>query len=175
MKKSHKRLTVENRPPPSPSNINPIIHNRRQNIIQIPLIIIRPSQIPQDRLQTRELALKRLRKPKLRHLDVRHAREQLFRNLAQELADPRGIVVQPVGAWIRRGAHGKAVGGFVRRADAFGVVGSGGVGCAGLGIGEAVDVVGGIWIDGKKITRTSNHVFFGLGEGREDVGAEGVF
>jgi hypothetical protein len=103
-------LTVENRPPPSPSNINPIINNRRQNIIQVPLIIVTPPQIPQNRLQTRELRLKRLRETKLRHLNIRHTGEQIFRDLAQELADSGGIVVEPVGPWVRRGTYRKAVG-----------------------------------------------------------------
>lgn len=167
-------LTVENRPPPSARHINPIIYNRRQDIIQIPLIVITPPQIPQDRLQTRELRLKRLREPKLRHLDIRHTREQVLGDLAQELADSRGIIVEPVGSWVRRRTYRKPVWGYIRRADAFRVAGGGGIADACFGVFEAVDVVGSIRVYRKEIRTAPDHVFFLLGQGREVI-AEGVF
>jgi hypothetical protein len=173
-RQSNTKLTVKDRPPPSPSNINPIIHNRRQDIIQITLIIIRPPQIPQYSLQTRKLRLKRLREPKLRNLDIRHAREQILRDLPQEPADALGRVVQPAGARVGCGTRWEAIWSGLRAAGAFGEAWRGGVADAGVEVVDAVGVVGGVGVNGEEVAGAFDEVFFGLGEGWEDV-AQGVF
>lgn len=169
-----KELTVKDRPPPSPSDINPIINNRRKDIIQITLIIIRPPQIPQNRLQTRELRLKRLREAKFRHLDIRHGWEQILRDLAQEPANALRGVVEPAGAWVGCGTRWEAIWGGLRRAGAFGEAGRGGVADAGVEVVDAEGVVGGVGVDGEEVAGAFDEVFLVLREGWQDV-TEGVF
>jgi hypothetical protein len=62
----------------------------------------------------------------------------------------------------------------LRGAGAFGEAGRGGVGDAGVEVVDAEGVVGGVGIDGEEVAGAFDEVFFGLGEGGEDV-AEGVF
>jgi hypothetical protein len=61
----------------------------------------------------------------------------------------------------------------LRGAGAFGEIWRGGIGSAGLVVGEAVGVVGGVGIDGEEVAGAGDEVFFGLGEGGKEV-AEGV-
>jgi len=168
-----KELTVKDRPPPSPSNINPIIVNRSKDIVEVALVVVRPSQIPQNRLQARELRLKRLREAKLRDLDIRHGREQILRDRAQEPPHTLWGIVEPARAWVGRGTCREAIGSCLRGAGAFGEAGRGGVGDAGVEVVDAEGVVGGVGIDGEEVAGAFDQILLVLGEGWEDV-AEGV-
>ena len=170
----HTKLTVEDRPAPSPGNINTIVHNRSKDIVQITLVVIRPPQIPQDSLQTRELRLERLREAKLSDLDIRHAREQIFSDLAQEPADALRGVVEPACARVGRGTRWEAIWCGLRGARAFGEAWRGGVADAVVEVFDTVGVVGGVGVDGEEVAGAFDEVLFVLGEGGEDV-AEGVF
>ncbi|RXK33034.1 hypothetical protein BBD39_09195 [Arsenophonus endosymbiont of Bemisia tabaci Asia II 3] len=173
-KEKRRKLTIKNRPPPSSRNINPILHHRRENIIKIPLIIIGPPQIPQDRLQTLQLALKRLRETKLRDLNVRHAGEEVLGDFAQELAHARGSVVQPVGARVGGRACWEAVWCDLFGACAFRVAWVGGVAGA---VGEVLDAVcevGRVRVDGEKVAAACDEGFFVFRQGGQKV-AESVF
>jgi len=171
---SRAQLTVKDRPPPSACYVNTVVHDRSEDVVQIPLIIIRPPQIPKYSLQTREFRFKGLRKTKFRNLDVRHTGEEILCNLAQEFADTSGSVVEPVGSWVRRRTDGEAFWRFICRAYAFWIARGGGVADAFLRVFEAVDVVGCVRVDGEEVAGACDHVFLFLCEDGEDV-AEGVF
>ena len=146
----------------------------RKDIIQITLIIIRPPQIPKNRLQTRKLRLKRLREAKLRNLNIRHRREQILRDLPQKPANALGCVIQPARSWVGRRTRREAIWRRLRGAGAFGEAWGGRVADAGVEVFDAVGVVGGVGVDGEEVAGAFDEVFFGLGEGWEE-GAEGVF
>lgn len=171
---SNTKLTVKDRPPPSPSNINPIIVYRSKDIVEVALVVIRPPQIPQNRLQARELRLERLRETKLRNLDIRHGWEQILRNRAQEPPHALGGVVEPAGAWVGCGTCWEAIGSCLGRAGAFGEAWRGGVADAGVEVVDAEGVVGGVGVDGEEVAGAFDEVFLVLRYGGEDV-AEGVF
>ena len=167
-------LTVKDRPTPSTSNINTIIHNCSKNIVQIALVIIRPPQIPQNSLQARKLRLKRLREAKLSNLNIRHRREQILRNLPQEPTNALGRIVEPARARVGCRTRWEAIRRSLRGAGAFGEAWRGGVADAGVEVFDAEGVVGGVGVDGEEVAGAFDEVFFVFGEGGEDV-AEGVF
>lgn len=167
-------LTVKDRPTPSTSNINTIIHNRSKDVVQVTLVVVRSSQIPQDSLQARELRLERLRETKLSDLNIRHGWEKVFRDLPQKPANALRCIVQPARSWVGRRTRREAIWRGLRGTGAFGEAWRGGVADAGVEVFDAEGVVGGVGVDGEEVAGAFDEVFFVLGQGREDV-AEGVF
>lgn len=168
------KLTVKDRPAPSTSNINTIIHNRSKDVVQVALVVVRPPQIPQNSLQARELRLERLREAKLRDLNIRHGREQILRNLPQKLPNALGCIIQPARTRVGCRTRWEAIWRRLRGAGAFGEAWRGGVADAGVEVFDAEGVVGGVGVDGEEVAGAFDEVFFVLGQGWEDV-AEGVF
>lgn len=173
-KQSNIKLTVKDRPAPSTSNIDTVIHNRSQDIVKVALVVVRSPQIPQDRLQARELRLERLREAELSDLDIWHGREQVLSDLAQEPANALGGVVEPARAWVGCRTRREAIWSRLRRAGALGESWRGRVAHAVVEVFDAEGVVGGVRVDGEEVAGAFNEVFLVLGERWEDV-AEGVF
>lgn len=99
---------VLDRPSKGPSHINPIHHPRREDIVQIPLEVVRAAQVPQDLREHGALAFVGLDEAELGDDDVGHGGEELW-DFVQEAADAGGVGPEPFRVDVGGGAGGEAV------------------------------------------------------------------
>lgn len=168
------RLTIEDRPTPGTSHINTIIHNRRKNVVQVALVVVRSSKIPENRLQAREFRLEWLSKAEFRDLDVRHAREQVLGDLAEEPTYTCRRIVKPTCTRVRCRSYWEAVWCRLGRAGAFRETWVRTIAYASVEVFDAVGKVGCVRIDGEEVARTCYQVFLVLSQSGEYI-AESVF
>lgn len=138
------------------------------------MIVVRSSQVPQNRLQSRELRLERFCETELGDLDIRHSREQILRDLAQELADTRWGIVKPVRTRVGCWAHWEAVWRGLCGGSTLWEARVGGVANAVIEVFDARGEVRGIRVDGEEVARALDQLFLFFSQGGENV-AESVF
>ena len=138
------------------------------------MIVVRSSQVPQDRLQGRELGLEGFRETELGNLNIRHSREQILGDLAQELADTCWCIVKPVRTWIGCWADREAVWRSLCGGSTLWEARVGRVANAVIEVFDAGGEVGGVRVNGEEVAGTLDQVLFFFGQGRKNV-AESVF